>query len=362
MKWYFHAIAFLFMVSSLMQPAVAIPPLPDNEGFAGMYAGVTGKYLLAAGGANFPDGYPWEGGKKRWYRDIYSIEIENPQAWRKLPISLPHAMGYGVYGSWHDMFLIAGGETGPTPEEPPDKPVRILNKVFAIKHEHDNFSIIQLPPLPKPLKDSCGTVVGDFLLVFGGISDTSDTKASAELLVLNLKNLNQGWQKGPALPAPGRVQAVAATDEKFFYIFSGIEIEVDSTGKPARKMPYLTDAWRMEIGNNPMQSTWQRLPDIPAERAAAPSPAWFFNHQIAIPGGADSARHRQPQKDHPGWSGDMLIFNTLKEKWEIRKNQFQPKQARVTAPGISFQDKYVIISGEKSPGMRSPEILQLPQP
>ena len=362
MKWHSRLIAFLFMLMPLMQSAEAIPPLPDKEGFAGMYAGITGKYLLAAGGANFPEGYPWEGGKKRWYRDIYAIEIENQKNWRKLPISLPHAMGYGVYGSWHDMFLIAGGETGPGPGEPADKPVRILNKVFAIKYEHDNFSIIQLPSLPIPLKDSCGTVVSNFLLVFGGISDPSDTKASADLFILDLNNLDHGWQKGPGLPAPGRVQAVAATDEKFFYIFSGIEIEADSTGKPARKMPYLTDAWRMEIGNNPMQSTWQRLPDIPAERAAAPSPAWFFNHQIAIPGGADSARHRLPQKDHPGWSGDMLVLNTLKEKWEIRKNQFQQSQAKVTAPGIMFQGKYLIISGEKSPGMRTPEILQLSQP
>ncbi|MFM7130817.1 MAG: hypothetical protein ACKO0V_15820 [bacterium] len=336
--------------------------MPDKEGFAGMYAGITGKYLLAAGGANFPEGYPWEGGKKRWYDHIFAIDMENQKEWQKLIIKLPQAMGYGVYGTWNGLFLIAGGETGPTPGEPADKPVRILNQVVAIKENHGEFTITELPPLPKPLKDSCGTVVGDFLVVFGGISDSSDTIASTDLFMLDLKDLRKGWKKGPALPAPGRIQAVAATNGNRFYLFSGIEIEPDPAGKPARKIPYLKDAWSIEMNSDMRNTRWHKLPDMPAERAAAPSPAWFFNHQIAIPGGADSARHRLPQKDHPGWSGDMLIFDTLKEKWAIKQATFQPKQARVTAPGIAFQSKYLIISGEKSPGMRSPEILQLPLP
>ncbi len=36
----------------------ALPSLPDREGFAGMFAGVTGDALLLAGGANFPDQRP----------------------------------------------------------------------------------------------------------------------------------------------------------------------------------------------------------------------------------------------------------------------------------------------------------------
>src|SRR5262245_23532811 len=32
-----------------------LPPLPDREGFAGAFAGVTGGALIVAGGANFPD-------------------------------------------------------------------------------------------------------------------------------------------------------------------------------------------------------------------------------------------------------------------------------------------------------------------
>ena len=43
-----------------------LPPLPDREGFAGSFAGVSGDALLVAGGANFPGAKPWEGGAKAW--------------------------------------------------------------------------------------------------------------------------------------------------------------------------------------------------------------------------------------------------------------------------------------------------------
>ena len=39
-----------------------LPPLPDAHGFAGAYAGVSGGNLIVAGGANFPDGAPGDGG------------------------------------------------------------------------------------------------------------------------------------------------------------------------------------------------------------------------------------------------------------------------------------------------------------
>lgn len=44
--------------------------LPSNNqqkeglGLAGPITGISGNRLLVAGGANFPDGMPWKGGKK----------------------------------------------------------------------------------------------------------------------------------------------------------------------------------------------------------------------------------------------------------------------------------------------------------
>jgi len=63
--------------------------LPDREGFAGSYAGVSGGALIVAGGANFPDKRPWEGGTKIWYDRIFVLEPA-ASTWRTVG-RLPHA-------------------------------------------------------------------------------------------------------------------------------------------------------------------------------------------------------------------------------------------------------------------------------
>ena len=55
-----------------------LPSLPDREGFAGLFAGVSGGALLVAGGANFPDAKPWEGGKKVWYDTVFVRSGRSP--------------------------------------------------------------------------------------------------------------------------------------------------------------------------------------------------------------------------------------------------------------------------------------------
>src|SRR5688572_14438692 len=70
-----------------------LPALPDAGGFAGPQAGVSNGALLVAGGTNFPDKMPWEGGKKVWYDDVYVLESPAEQ-WKragKLHRPLAHA-------------------------------------------------------------------------------------------------------------------------------------------------------------------------------------------------------------------------------------------------------------------------------
>jgi N-acetylneuraminic acid mutarotase len=59
----------------------ALPPLPDREGFAASFAGVSGGALIVAGGANFPDKRPWEKGKKIWYASVFVLEKAD-SAWK----------------------------------------------------------------------------------------------------------------------------------------------------------------------------------------------------------------------------------------------------------------------------------------
>src|SRR5690606_38162981 len=50
-----------------------LKPIPDSIGRAGGFAGIYKDSLLFAGGANFPERMPWEGGTKIWHDTIYIL-------------------------------------------------------------------------------------------------------------------------------------------------------------------------------------------------------------------------------------------------------------------------------------------------
>ena len=73
-----------------------LPAAPGREqslGYAGMLGGVHEGVIIAAGGANFPDALPWEGGQKKWSNSIY---ILSDNAWQLAKTSLPYPLAYGA--------------------------------------------------------------------------------------------------------------------------------------------------------------------------------------------------------------------------------------------------------------------------
>lgn len=84
-----------------------LPPIPDPLGIAAPFAGVAGGALLVAGGANFPDKMPWEGGKKVWHDRIWLLEKPGG-AWREVG-KLPRPLAYGVSVTAADGMVCAGG-------------------------------------------------------------------------------------------------------------------------------------------------------------------------------------------------------------------------------------------------------------
>ncbi|MGH2645636.1 MAG: hypothetical protein ACRDE2_16925, partial [Chitinophagaceae bacterium] len=77
-----------------------IPPSPDGKpspGLAGPVTGFSNNVFIVGGGANFPDGMPWNGGKKVYHNDIYIFKsekdslINNPQN-----VQLPFNLAYSA--------------------------------------------------------------------------------------------------------------------------------------------------------------------------------------------------------------------------------------------------------------------------
>src|SRR5688572_33281181 len=91
-----------------------LPPVPDPVGFAGSFAGATGGALLVAGGANFPDRKPWEGGTKVWSDRI--LVPEDPGGpWKELAERLARPLGYGVSVETLDGLVLCGGSGAERP-------------------------------------------------------------------------------------------------------------------------------------------------------------------------------------------------------------------------------------------------------
>src|SRR5690554_789633 len=91
----------------------SLPPLPGNDvqpGLAGNYSGIIKDHLVVAGGANFPDALPWEGGAKKYWADVYIYPLNGSGGWTIATNVLPREMGYGVSVTLPDGILVIGGE------------------------------------------------------------------------------------------------------------------------------------------------------------------------------------------------------------------------------------------------------------
>src|SRR5262245_2291083 len=121
-----------------------LPPLPDHEGFAFPFAGVSHGALIVAGGANFPDKRPWEGGAKVWYDSVFVLE--RPGSDWKTGFKLQRPLGYGVSLTTSLGIVCLGGSDV----------ARHYSDCFAIRWDGDALLQSPLPRLPCPCANSCG--------------------------------------------------------------------------------------------------------------------------------------------------------------------------------------------------------------
>jgi len=336
-----------------------LPPLPDREGFAGMFAGVVDGKLVAAGGANFPLAYPWQGGRKVWYDQIFIIDSPAAKTWAKCDLRMPRPAGYGLSFSFENRMFFVGGETGPSAIESMVEPV-CLKTVISFGFENGKLASRPEPPIPEPLKDSCGVLIGNRFFLVGGLTSPSATMASNRLYLLDLNDRPTGWRRGPDLPAAGRFQSIAGTDGRDLFIYSGIVPSAGEDGAQIRTKPYLREVWRYSPGSNPLEEQWKRLVDMPREAAAAPSPAIRSPQGgLVILSGAAAADHSKPQQGHEGWTSDALIHEPAADRWHVVRTTFETGQAVVTAPTVHWSGIDIAVSGEIAPGRRTPRLTSI---
>jgi len=303
-----------------------------------MFAGESGGVLLAAGGTNFPDQKPWEGGSKVYYDTIFALDRPDGK-WTRVG-KLPRALGYGASIPTSEGLLCAGGATA----------TEHRRECFLIRYRDRKLEIRPLPDLPAPRANLCGAGFGSLVFVAGGTETPMSTAAANTFWRLDLTALDKGWVALPPCPGPGRMLSVAAIADGAFYLFSGVSLAPGAEGKPVRT--YLHDAWRYVP-----QKGWEPLPDLPFAAVAAPSPAPVIFGRIEIVGGDDGTLAAfEPKSQHPGFAKRLLEFDPRENAWT---QSVEVPIAPVTCPVAKWQDRFVIVGGEIRPGVRTTEVWSL---
>lgn len=312
-----------------------LPSIPDPVGFAAPFAGTSGGALLVAGGANFPDAPPWEGGRKVWHDSIFVLPA--PDATWLSGFKLPRPVGYGVSVSWRAEVICAGGSDARGH----------FRDVFALRWANGRIETRPLPPLPQPMANGCGTLVGDTFYLAGGTDKPDATNALKTFWMLDLADTNSAWRELEPCPGPARMLAVAGAAQGSFFLFSGVELIGDAAGKPVRR--YLNDAWRFTPGKG-----WTRLADLPRAAVAAPSPAIATGGRLLIVSGDDGKLvNFEPKSAHPGFPKDVLAYDPRADQWTAAG---ESPLSRATVPVVEWQGQSIIPNGEARPGIRTPEV------
>jgi N-acetylneuraminic acid mutarotase len=313
-----------------------LPSLPDALGFAGPFAGVSGGALIVAGGANFPHGMPWEGGKKAWHDSVFVLP--EPTAKWRIGFKLARPVAYGVSVTVKQGVVCIGGANA----------TGHFTHVFRLRWRETRLWQEELPPLPQPNAYGCGARLGDTIYVAGGTETPDATRALKVFWALDLSHRNPRWERLEPWPGPARMLATAAAQAGSFFLVSGADLTASADGTPQRI--YLKDAYRYTPGRG-----WKRVADLPRPAVAVPAPASALgNARFLVLGGDDGAKVGfQPPDQHPGFSREVLAYDTRTDTWTVLDTE---PVSRVTTPAVQWGARIVIPSGEVRPGVRSPEV------
>lgn len=357
-----------------------MPDLPDTEGFAGAFAGVAKEgdkeYLVVAGGANFPHGRPWEKEKnpeKVYYDTIYSVELTAQKfVWKKSKAKLPLKLGYGVSVSLPEQgsALFIGGKSS-----------QAFDTVLEIAVKDGEVVVTERPKLPIPLTEGAGGLVGDKVILVGGVTNKSGGGFETVKKVFSLDTTVdvKEWKWDDSLPWPesarGRSYPVSGVRGQKLYLFGGRDYAESAEPAPERvhqeKLDLLADCYVLNLGGE--SPSWKRIQDQPQGMSAAPSVALpvGVSHFLMI-GGVSAEYWRKQFEDrpelngagdaHPGFDRTIWAYDTITDTWTTSGELpvevgGVATSVPVTTSVVAWRDKFIVPTGEIKPGIRSPQVL-----
>jgi N-acetylneuraminic acid mutarotase len=338
-------------------------------GLAGALIGVSNDRLIIAGGANFPTGMPWEGGKKVLNKDIYIATLVNGTTleWESKNIQLPEPIAYSANVNFENGFISIGGEKNQGP----------VNHVSYWIWDEKNGNLIEnrLPNLQSPLTNSAAIIFNHHLYVIGGENLDGPTAA---VWFLDLVRREKGWQRGPSLPLPTtHATAVVQADGEGTQLFL--------IGGRAKQSSGISELYNQVLKLGVKENQWSSkspitLGQVPIPAISAASGIASGSANILMFGGDDgqifhqietldkkikeaeseqeksylTSLKKQLVENHPGFNKAVLLYNTITDTWtRLNDLPYSP----VTTTALHWKGHVIIPSGEIHPGIRTPKIL-----
>ena len=396
-----------------------LPALPNQFGFGGPNVGVHNGALIVAGGANFPNGPPWQvdgkpKGNKVWHKKVFVLERGNT-SWRG-GFQLSKPLAYAATVSTAEGVYLLGGESfgevtdatsgKTTTSNHPVADVLLLSWDQAAR----KLKITEnaLPPLPKACQYHRAVVIDRVIYVTASHAASPQSRQldviSFWAIDLKRRPRQRRWKPLAPWPGPAREKMALAVQNATvegkstpcLFMVSGATWTRDAKGEmDLSRFRFFTDAYRYHpasnrwqaiaslpvlkderkidlshYGFNPANKTWfslkpgqQKKHDINQLFARQPMPLAAStalsvgSRHILLFSGATGRYITMNLSECPTFPRYVLSYNTSSNRWS---SVGRMPEAVVTTKAVRWGDMIVVPSGEIRPGIRTRSVQALP--
>lgn len=322
----------------------------ENIGTAGLLYGVlNGKYIVAAGGANFPIKPVVEGGPKVTYSDIYLLKEEDGKLQLVSQTNFPHEIAYGSSITTKDGIYYVGGA------KDSDK----NDDIWYLSMKDEKLDIKKVGELPFTFQNGQAVMNNDKIYIIAG---KQDGKASNGFYEYDLKT--NKCTKLADVPGETRTQEVAQILNGELYIFGGGNSKAFTDGY---KYNFNTEKWTKVadvkvngeeisvLGGNSIKLNENEMVVIGGFNKKVWDDA---NHYLSTLKGEELKNYKAKYfgtdpKDF-NWNDQILLYNAKENSWKSLGEV--PFDAPCGEGLILLDGKIISINGEIKPGVRTSRI------
>lgn len=349
---------------------------PVPLGVSAPFTGLLNETLIVAGGCNFPEKPVAEGGRKRFYDEIWALDLSDGSSAWKVVGHLPHPVAYGCSVTTPSGIVCLGGNDTD----------RSFSDCFALRWNQDGTEVIAHPmqPLPCTVDNSSAAFADGCVFVAGG---NADGLPSGMLFRgdLSQDGGRMEWNRLPDFPGPARVQpvlaAIGAGRNLKLCLAGGFQPGNDSVPPqlPSEVLLWQDCEWSV-------RTTLPDLPDGSPRTLTGGCAAAMSDHLVLFFGGVNhdcflAAVDRPRRIIEAKASGDSLTVGKLKSegeeylRHEVSWYRFNDdlwaydtvdcgwkclgtheSLARAGAGAVMYGNSLLVICGELKPGVRTPQV------